>query len=310
MRAPARQPSLASTMILIAHPTLCAGRYTFPLSQGPQLKERRAKAHRRLLQSQQHTQLVNDRLAALETDVNILMKRDPEDGNAKGPTGPKHKVETQYLSWVDFKATAFVFENGTKQTKHVPEIDQTSKTILEVLIKDSEDNVRRRVQNPNTGSLSSTTDPKQNGKTSYSICSESAPIDSGSISGIPERLRIRSPLLVKTLEEISKAGPLSGIHKHKTVLLRPFKLLVHYASEIRERQLVLERKAQDETGDDEALQHVNLLVDFIDRDLAPVWELRDNLKAGKLQKVTFPDLWHLFKYGQEVRTPGNKQLQL
>jgi len=270
------------------------------------LKERRAKANRQCLQSQLYIQLVNDRLAALETDMNMLLKRGPEESKPKQQTGPKHNLEIQRLSWGDFKVTPIVFDNGTKQPKHVPEIDLTSKAVLEVLIRDPEDNVRRQVQNPNIGAISSTMDPKKNGRPSYPVGSESALIDGGSVSGIPERLRIRSPLLVKMLEQISNAGPLCNSHKHKTVFLRPFKLLVHHADKIRERLHELEDKAEN----DEALQHLRLLVDFMDRDLAPVWELRHSFEAGELRKVAFPDLWHIFRYGQEVRTPGNKQLQL
>ena len=52
----------------------------------------------------------------------------------------------------------------------------------------------------------------------------------------------------------------------------------------------------------EALPHMRLLVEFLDRDLTPTFELRRKIEAREACQIAFADLWHLFNYGQEVRT--------
>ena len=66
----------------------------------------------------------------------------------------------------------------------------------------------------------------------------------------------------------------------------------------------------NQTDPPEALEHLRLLVNFMDTDLGPIWELRRSLEAGKLRKIAYSDLYHIFSHGQEIRTPGNKQIQL
>ena len=66
----------------------------------------------------------------------------------------------------------------------------------------------------------------------------------------------------------------------------------------------------NQTETPEALEHLRLLINFMDTDLGPIWELRRRLKAGTLRKIAFSDLYHIFSHGQEIRTPGNKQIQL
>ena len=55
----------------------------------------------------------------------------------------------------------------------------------------------------------------------------------------------------------------------------------------------------------EALQHMRLLVEFLDHDLKPTFELRRNIDAREACDIAFADLWHLYSYGQEVRTPAD-----
>ena len=56
----------------------------------------------------------------------------------------------------------------------------------------------------------------------------------------------------------------------------------------------------------EALQHMRLLVEFLDHDLKLTFELRKKIDARDACEIAFADLWHLYNYGQEVRTPADK----
>jgi hypothetical protein len=73
---------------------------------------------------------------------------------------------------------------------------------------------------------------------------------------------------------------------------------------------VVEEGPVDETESYEALEHLRILVKFMDEDLKHIWDLREKCKQGSLRKIKFADLWHLFDYGQEVRTPGSQGMQL
>ena len=56
----------------------------------------------------------------------------------------------------------------------------------------------------------------------------------------------------------------------------------------------------------EALEHLRLLVEFLDNDLRSTFALRRQIKSKKDCPIAFSDLWHLYEHGQEVRTPGNQ----
>ena len=55
----------------------------------------------------------------------------------------------------------------------------------------------------------------------------------------------------------------------------------------------------------EALEHLRLLVDFLDNDLRSTFTLREQINAGRDCPIAFSDLWHLYEHGQEVRTPND-----
>jgi hypothetical protein len=56
----------------------------------------------------------------------------------------------------------------------------------------------------------------------------------------------------------------------------------------------------------EQLKHLQMLIDVFDSDLKPMFDLRRDIKAGTLTHIAFQDLWHLFQYGQDVRTNNNE----
>lgn len=114
---------------------------------------------------------------------------------------------------------------------------------------------------------------------------------------------------------------------HKVVILRPFKVLAVNADKIRDHLKFLEemhspsadqsKKNSDDPGQDtaqseptpawethEALVHLRLLVQFMDEDLNPIWEIQKGLKEGTLKGVHFADLWHVFERGALICTPG------
>ena len=55
----------------------------------------------------------------------------------------------------------------------------------------------------------------------------------------------------------------------------------------------------------EALEHLRLLVEFLDNDLKSTFILRKQINAKEDCPIAFSDLWHLYEHGQEVRTPNN-----
>ncbi|KAF2648478.1 P-loop containing nucleoside triphosphate hydrolase protein [Lophiostoma macrostomum CBS 122681] len=50
----------------------------------------------------------------------------------------------------------------------------------------------------------------------------------------------------------------------------------------------------------DALEHFRLLIRFLDEDLKDIFDMRKQIEEGKLEKIAFDDLWHLFHYGEEV----------
>jgi hypothetical protein len=65
-----------------------------------------------------------------------------------------------------------------------------------------------------------------------------------------------------------------------------------------------------ETETKEALLHMRVLKELLTVDLGRMVELREGIDSGKARMVAFPDLWHVFRHGQEVLTPNQKQRQL
>jgi hypothetical protein len=148
---------------------------------------------------------------------------------------------------------------------------------------------------------------------------------------IPERLRIRSRALLALLGRISGEELLgNGFTRNienpaPVVFLRPFKLFVSYEKEIRaevrELELKIEKEAElDENApqapgskrelpdfrNEDLLADLNLLVEFLDYDLRPTFELRRKVKEGTATHIEFQDLWHLFNPGDIIVDPANE----
>ncbi|KAL9625358.1 MAG: hypothetical protein Q9160_000421, partial [Pyrenula sp. 1 TL-2023] len=61
--------------------------------------------------------------------------------------------------------------------------------------------------------------------------------------------------------------------------------------------------------DPETLEHLRLLVEVLDTDLRPMFDLRRQIQHNTLSTIAYSDLWHLFERGQDVVVAGSK-LQL
>lgn len=58
------------------------------------------------------------------------------------------------------------------------------------------------------------------------------------------------------------------------------------------------------------ISHLGCLLDFVNKNLAGLIELRDDVKSGKVEKIAFDDLWHLFKPGDLVLSSRRGREQL
>lgn len=50
------------------------------------------------------------------------------------------------------------------------------------------------------------------------------------------------------------------------------------------------------------MQHLKLLVEVFDTDLKSMFEMRREIKEKTLTSIAYHDLWHLFQFGQDVRS--------
>lgn len=206
--------------------------------------------------------------------------------------------------------------------------------VLEVLIEDPGTKRRRQVRK-HTDDENATKISGRNAKTQQKSDSITAQTSKTTLQ-CPERLRICSRPVLRMLHDIFEPDNPESYGSHM-VFLRPFKALVLYETEIRVALINLEKKWQSkgqisssektsegksETTDKdpaadavvktdslEALEHLRLLVEFLDNDLRSTFELRKQLKAKEARPIAFADLWHLYEHGQEVRTP-EKKLQI
>lgn len=348
------------------------------------LVDRRLNARRRAKQAILFTSLVEDRLAFLEEQFQRLQQLTGEDPivlrnfkDSSIPIAPSHAAEIKCMTWAEWKSTPAIVAGKGPKAKHNTEVNTARKSVLEVLIEDPQANMRRRlrmqkkVQDP----------PKKRFEPNEKVCVvkplpavRPEPGPPGA-PRVPERLRIRSSVLLEILDKVTDVKlPTGPDGLKKIVLLRPFKLLFTYEAKIRALLGMMEEDDEarsmgdeapltagdqehrptlpftdspqnrsyrfstkigsednlgmfspgninedsngygfglqvDNTNTSEGLEHLRLLVEFMDKDLKPLIDLRKQIADRTLRKIAFADLWHLFEHGQEVRAPGN-ELQL
>ena len=156
---------------------------------------------------------------------------------------------------------------------------------------------------------------------------EASPIPSWPGEETPNRIRINSQWILNVLADIDKTVDASG----PIVMLRPFKFLVHYEDKIRDKLRKLDHDLEDSDTtavkapeahaatstlesaqrsylkapqDAEIMkvtfQHLQCVVEFIDRYIKPTMNRLGNSSSGKIK---FKDLWYIFKPGDDIFMP-------
>lgn len=215
------------------------------------LEERRAKAGRRLKQSKAYAELVEDRLLDLESKVRDIIKLPGSEKYDQGPKPPTNKLEILSVGWVQFGARHEVDINSKRSWKHTPEVNTNPKSVIEVLTEEPRYDYHQVARtNNDTITQDSAKVPTDDGSESMSGLdgdSNAQRIEPSTISvrktraSIPYRIRIRSPVLLKLISEITGFRTVVGPHKHTLVFFRPFKLLVASANVIKERLKQVEK---------------------------------------------------------------------
>ena len=151
----------------------------------------------------------------------------------------------------------------------------------------------------------------------------------GEVTGpVVERIRVRSRPLLLSLENATHSRilvPSDGDSLWDMVFLRPFKLFVTFEKEIRSAFDALKVNtvklddnldAKDLAQDKEEvarqaliqkllLEDMELLIEVLDIDLKSLFNLREEIRNGTLEKIAYSDLWHLFKYGDDIVASSN-----
>ncbi|RWA06679.1 hypothetical protein EKO27_g8426 [Xylaria grammica] len=293
---------------------------------GPEtLEKRRKNAKRRLLQSQAYQGLLESRITDLEEKIRKILDT-PEPNNEGKQTAEASNITKviSELSWSKFRGSIQVDPRANRYTwEHVPELDTNPKAMIEIL-----------TERPRYDEIRTMDDERITGERDQGSESQE-PISFGSFNSafspfqeeLPYLIRIRSPLLLKVLKEITGLQTCLGPHGHVLVLFKPFKPLISFADKIHERfkrlssgqpsstgtpndkQAGTVMFAPNETETEEARECLKLLCDVLEKWLQPkiILYATPNLC---LSMICFDDLWYVFKPGAEVRTRGKGQIQL
>jgi hypothetical protein len=200
------------------------------------LDERQKKSRLRLTQSVHYTELVEDRILELEKKVRRALREktpvDEDENSSKLVPGSNNCFSV--LRWADFSARIEVDPKQIAATrwKHRPEMDDERKSVIELLLE--EPRLSLALLWKNNQSDSGTQLPLQvtgllKGQTAQPVALE------------PHRIRIRSQSLLKVLKGITGCETTIGPHRHRLLLLRPFKLLVAFADKLQKHHEGMER---------------------------------------------------------------------
>ncbi|PNP81403.1 hypothetical protein FNYG_05209 [Fusarium nygamai] len=155
----------------------------------------------------------------------------------------------------------------------------------------------------------------------------------------PERLRIRSRPLMSHLEQLTATRVLSRVEEDRVdgekvysgmTFLRPFKFFIKHEAAIRKSVADIEAKVKQEEEEDsennpekkktgkkeddpnqrqfdakDLLKDLELLVTFLDTDLRPTFDLRQQITDVKAVEIEYADLRHLFERGDLVVAKAN-----
>jgi hypothetical protein len=150
--------------------------------------------------------------------------------------------------------------------------------------------------------------------------------------GVADRLIINSSCLLEFLGKLNQTS-MKSVSCH----LRPFKYLIYYEKQIRDKVKELESACADEpstlvppstqstedadtpppTSDETAAgsdksakktaegnillrNHLRLLVGFMDEQMADIFKLRKDIDEAHIDEISYGELWHLYRPGQLV----------
>ncbi|KAI0860003.1 P-loop containing nucleoside triphosphate hydrolase protein [Xylaria cubensis] len=289
------------------------------------LATRRRAAKLRLLQSKSYLDLLEDRILELEGKFGKYLNAQNDDVKEAPTTVPGSHLSICHLSWFQFRGSR---QTGPKVSsvywEHVPEIDLSLKSMIEILTEEPKygDNMIRNMEiepgmSDNRLLLGSNINQQDQSTSRHD-------------TSAPYLIRIRSPLLLKMLADVTGLQTVVGPHRHILLFFKPFKLLVAYAAQIRDRVKTLSSSLLDvssetqepqkekeppkegppkETETAEARESLRLLCSVLDQYLQPKIDIRFG-SSQVPSTITYEDLWYLFKAGDEVRTTGKDQIQL
>ncbi|KAJ4186619.1 hypothetical protein NW767_012584 [Fusarium falciforme] len=260
------------------------------------------------------------RLVELEMKVSALqgdrsLAQDGDDGSGDVPLIPNIKE----LGWVDFKPQLATYWPLPDDWPHRKEMDDEPKHVIEIL-----------KEQPRQGQFFRVAD------ISFSAVGNSAVVQNISHNTDAYQIRIRSEILIRTLSELTDCKTKLGPYGHRLLLLRPFKLLISFEKDIRNRLEELEKLhvtgnhgdpreeapskgSQEpshaagplkETQSVEALKHLRVLCRAINTYLTRPIKLQHSLSHESGPTITFHDLWCLFKPGYEVVGQEMSRMQL
>jgi hypothetical protein len=207
-------------------------------THGENLDTRRAQARRRLRHTKLYMELIEDRLLHLEDKVRELSGK-PQESVEDEKTGEDLATisEIMALNWNDFRTRIEIDPKEFQQGwKHQMELDRTSKHMIEVLMEEPLFTVPQQDRgDSDTGgrSLAHRVDDDNTTAITPQISDECFE---------PYQIRIRSKLLLKILNKITGCETSIGPYKHKLLLFRPFKLLVSFEDDIRDKLRELEAR--------------------------------------------------------------------
>jgi hypothetical protein len=291
---------------------------------GPQLfKKEKDKLDIRSRQAVLHLTYTEFRIKELEAEVKKL-RRDvdklPDDFEV-------NKKSKQPVYMHKLKRSTLQEYQLNEDSKNIPEIKRPA---LEVLISEyivpppPEPKVDTTAESPVISNI------KEAGRRPSILLDRLSSPDIAYQS--PERLRIRSRALNSLLERISGDeignGNTKGDENSPVAYLRPFKLFVTYEAEIRasvqELEAQIAKKAAQpldagprpvgtkrevpDFDEEDLLADLKLLIDFLDVDLKPMFELRKKIKEGTATTIEYQDLWHLFEIGDDVMSQSSRLL--
>jgi len=124
------------------------------------------------------------------------------------------------------------------------------------------------------------------------------------------RIRIQSAIILHLLNTVT--GDLWDITKSHT-FLRPFAYLIHHQQKVKDKFATLSTSTSVEVNNDsrseisnnKALQDIRAYIDFVDRELLPLYRQFEDISDGS-RTISFDDLWYLLRPGELVWCPWKR----